>query len=361
MLIMPFPQLIKMARKITKEKCYHILNFLMTLSQVYILLNLNGCRQSPVLDAPLPDLPIVFQQDDFYTLEPKLGFINEDGQNLSFRTVNTEVFPSIYSPVWINKNNSLAFRNIDRDILNTISEAGSLKGFGEIHQFSGVLSPIENSSDVMVLCSDGNAVKIQRINLLNPKDTKIYLSIPRGNFKLMIGTHAISKNNLVYLHDIVLDTITEDIISEIVLLNVETQESQILVSEKGNYYKTGFFAPSISPNGKWVVYTASDGLYLINLKKNQSHRIVKAKFNYRFAEGDTWVNWRNLPPIPSWSPDSKWIVYHRCMLPLPTPCKNVADFNIYKVNIETGEEVLLVEGGLNPYWRLTPVEETQAP
>ncbi len=49
------------------------------------------------------------------------------------------------------------------------------------------------------------------------------------------------------------------------------------------------------------------------------------------------------------------------MLPFPEGCERGADFNIYKVNIDTGEEILLVEGGLNPYWRLTPVEETQAP
>jgi Tol biopolymer transport system component len=309
----------------------------------------------------LPDLPIVFQRNDFYTSQPELGFINEDGQDLSFRTVNTEVFPSIYSPVWIAKNRTIAFRNIDRDILHTISEAGYLTGYGEIYHFSGVLSPIENSSDVIVVSGDENAVKIQRINFSNSRDAETYLSIPRGKLKIMIGNHALSQNFLVYLHDVILNSTTEDMISEIILLNVETQESQILASEKGNYYKTGFFAPSISPNGKWVVYTASDGLYLINLERNSSHCIVKAKFNYPFSAGDTWVNWRNLPPIPSWSPDSQWIVYHRCMLPLPTPCKNVADFNIYKVNIETGEEILLVEGGLNPYWRLTPAEETQAP
>ena len=60
------------------------------------------------------------------------------------------------------------------------------------------------------------------------------------------------------------------------------------------------------------------------------------------------------PPEASWSPDSRWLVYHRCMLPGQQRCYSEDQYAIFKLNIETGEEWLLVEGGINPYWRLTP-------
>jgi Tol biopolymer transport system component len=49
---------------------------------------------------------------------------------------------------------------------------------------------------------------------------------------------------------------------------------------------------------------------------------------------------------PTWSPDSKWLVYHRCVRENPP----ISDCTIYKVNIETGIEVKLAEGGVFPSW-----------
>ncbi len=59
------------------------------------------------------------------------------------------------------------------------------------------------------------------------------------------------------------------------------------------------------------------------------------------------------PPIPSWSPDGEWLVYHKCTVPVEigASCTYAEDYAIFIVNVATGEETLLIEGGLNPYWR----------
>jgi Tol biopolymer transport system component len=58
------------------------------------------------------------------------------------------------------------------------------------------------------------------------------------------------------------------------------------------------------------------------------------------------------PPKPIWSPDGNWLVYHKCELEDPErECLYLEDYVIYKVNVHTGEEVKIIEGGLNPYWR----------
>jgi Tol biopolymer transport system component len=55
-------------------------------------------------------------------------------------------------------------------------------------------------------------------------------------------------------------------------------------------------------------------------------------------------------PFPSWSPDGKWLVYHRCSKP---ECALIDDYDIYKVEIATGIEYKIIEHGVFPDWKKT--------
>ena len=78
-----------------------------------------------------------------------------------------------------------------------------------------------------------------------------------------------------------------------------------------------------SKDGEWLALTVFEGteyyLYIVRKDGTGMKKITEADH------------------APSWSPDGKWIVFDR-------------DFQIIKVNIETGEEVVLGEGA-NPSWR----------
>ena len=45
---------------------------------------------------------------------------------------------------------------------------------------------------------------------------------------------------------------------------------------------------------------------------------------------------------PEWSPDGQWLVYHLW---------ENKQYNIHKLNLETGEDEVIFEGGLYPHWR----------
>ncbi|MBN1936423.1 MAG: hypothetical protein JW934_17285, partial [Anaerolineae bacterium] len=63
------------------------------------------------------------------------------------------------------------------------------------------------------------------------------------------------------------------------------------------------------------------------------------------------------PLRASWSPDGNWVVYSKRVYR-----DGAYHQDIYKLNIDTGEEIKLVENGLNPHWYWPPqaiVDRTQ--
>jgi len=106
-----------------------------------------------------------------------------------------------------------------------------------------------------------------------------------------------------------------------------------------------------SPDGQWLAYTGVDGIHIVRIDGTHGRILV----NYRDpGGGGLGTNYiENWPTLPSWSPDGKWLVYHKCILPISpkSHCSHIEDYAIFKVNVETGEEVKILDGGLNPYWR----------
>jgi hypothetical protein len=88
--------------------------------------------------------------------------------------------------------------------------------------------------------------------------------------------------------------------------------------------------PAWSKDGEWLAYNLMEGssvplpLY-VSKKDGSGQKSLGVKNN------DT----------PAWSPDGEWLVYER-------------DKNIYKFNLQTGQEIKIFEGGLSPDWRKIP-------
>ncbi|MBN2550911.1 MAG: PD40 domain-containing protein [Anaerolineales bacterium] len=100
--------------------------------------------------------------------------------------------------------------------------------------------------------------------------------------------------------------------------------------------------PSWSPDGAQVAYLQGDGIYIINADGTQARRLVRHTFV------DLSLRWFGvLSPLPRWSPDGKWLVYHRCE---KDSCM-INDNTIYKVDVLTGTEVKIIDGGAFPDWR----------
>ena len=112
--------------------------------------------------------------------------------------------------------------------------------------------------------------------------------------------------------------------------------------------------PAWSPDGQWLAYTGSDGIYVVRADGTENQQVVAyinpLDGNESAVDQTSQSYWA---PLPSWSPDGQRLVYHKCIVPVEkgNDCSDEEDYAIFIVNLATGEETLLIEGGLNPYWR----------
>lgn len=121
---------------------------------------------------------------------------------------------------------------------------------------------------------------------------------------------------------------------EIVLYHVDTWDEEVIGLGVN---------PSWSHDGESIAYFGTDSrLYLMDANGSN----VRLLLSYQFFDpcGDLITKAR---PIIQWSPDDKWIIYHRC------DGDNWYDnemCQIYKLNVETKEEVMIIDQGMYPDW-----------
>jgi len=118
--------------------------------------------------------------------------------------------------------------------------------------------------------------------------------------------------------------------------------------------------PAWSRDGQWLAYTGADGLYIVENTPNSVPRRLVALETPGADIGHVaygyYQEYQYNPPIASWSPDGQWLVYHVYSEELKEdPAYAGQHYFIFKVNVERGEEVKLLDGGISPFWRW-PVE-----
>ncbi len=137
--------------------------------------------------------------------------------------------------------------------------------------------------------------------------------------------------------------------ASLIVRNIETGEERVI--GEGHY-------PVWSRDGQWLAYIGADGIYIVRNSPNvEPRRLVPLEVlhpelrrrAYTADEGSLYY-----PPVVSWSPDGKWLVYHE--YDVDSNARFPKQYSIFKVNVETGETTRLVDGGLFPHWRW-PVEE----
>lgn len=124
---------------------------------------------------------------------------------------------------------------------------------------------------------------------------------------------------------------------------------------EGNY-------PVWSRDGQWLAYTGVDGIYLFERGTDVNPKLIVYLSSHQ-PDDDIPVFQEDrmdqyFSPIVSWSPDGQWLVYHvYSNNPVALDAKYSGKYySIFKVNIETGETIKLLDGGYSPSWRW-PVDE----
>jgi hypothetical protein len=336
----------------------HIVNRTAWSLLVLALLTVTGCGRSPrVTRQPLPDRDIVFQLSHHYASEKHIGFINADGSGfivvaITHQRTSTDVDPR---PFWTSDGQLLLFAaNFERGLLGITSD-GMLRKYS---RWIARAAPLRNPSLVVLLTAfDESRSEIALFDLDTSQIIRSF--VVEDEDHPSIGTSALSGSMLVYRRWWIPDPGANPLygIEEIVLVDIDTGEEQVLARREGEDAESYLDSPAISPDGEWVVYTAADGLHLVRPDGNDDRLLLPMDVVREDVLGERTDLY---PPEAAWSPDSGWLVYHRCVLPTQRICGPEADqYAIFKLNIETGEEVLLVEGGVNPYWRLAPSAEAE--
>lgn len=312
---------------------------------------LSGCYES--VD-PLPDTEIVFQTMPGYKGLPHyLGFFNADGTGLAYIELPHSGPGSPAAPVRTSDAELLLFYTIpgaDRAYspgkLYSITKAGKIRKYGD--SSIGRVTPVIDTHQVLFTSYDNPAkgrYSLRLLDLDKNSVVKTYYATDQGiESGLVLGTNALHGSKLVFAR------YSKQTYPEIILLDIETGTERLIFIEDHIEDDHAPLYPAISPDGRWVAYTTHGGIYVMNLDTHQRKRIVTVATIYEHRPG--WIELVAWPPAPSWSPDSQWIVYHRCIQPIPDQCEDTDDYVIFKANIQTGEEIKLLEGGLNPYWRL---------
>ncbi len=121
----------------------------------------------------------------------------------------------------------------------------------------------------------------------------------------------------------------ELVAADIVVIGPASQDEQVVGHG---------LAPAWSRDGEWLAFTGIDGIYIVRKDGSEMRRLVEIDAFHRKGLG----LWSGRVSIASWSPDGEWLVYDWLSPDGPIICK---------VNVESGVETEIFQGGIYPDWR----------
>ena len=270
--------------------------------------------------------------------ERMLGFVNADGLNSSqfpFRIAPPSLVSTWGQPLITMDNKTL----IVYELSVTIDSEGGRNIFaahpGEIAVDCGWWG-------VTRLAPDGIYIHVetkQGLEEYSPEDC----GTENNPQKIYSGVFGALSPDRQYSAELKYQTEDTDTIVYIYIRNLKTGEERNI--GEGRY-------PVWSGDGQWLAYTGRDGIYIFqNQPSAEPRRLVtlegpdpdKGKSVYWFNAS---APMRYYPPVVSWSPDGQWLVYHTY-----SRLGETAQYSIYKVNVNTGETVKIIDDGMSPFWR----------
>jgi Tol biopolymer transport system component len=295
---------------------------------LFITLLLAGCHSTYL--RPVQDGEIVYQTGSIYQNE--IGFIDTGGFNSVLKTTTY-----LRKPVW-SLNGSIIFYLGDPSPANTLGypgywnqTSGKLKVCSHNLPYYGQIEGAGNKANFAeVLLASSRTIVLYDLE----KCRLIKVLVDYSNHgELILKGFSFYPDYQELLYGMVTNAAYHQQEFRIMKMGLKTGESVELA--KG-------VNPSWSPDGSQIAYVGEDGIYLMKADGSQPKSLIKHQFLDPSENGTGEV-----APMPRWSSDSEWIVYHRCS---GYEC-SIDENTIYKIEAIGGEEVTIIDRGAFPSWK----------
>jgi hypothetical protein len=305
---------------------------------ILLMILLAGSACGPVEideNVSIPKADIVYQAINYQTESDVpsnnlVGFVNADGSD----NVKIKLDYRPYTPVVSREWGGIVFRFNAGNPPSLDESVGPIyflksQGTGRVcdqSYYESFFFPMRGENSVLVFGSDW--IGLVDIGTCKVVKTLIKISDQVPWVKYIGSATPSDSGNKVIFYEFFDSPVQPD---KIYIIDVDTG--------KMNEVLEGGHNPSLSPDEKRIAYISSNGIYIANANGTGIKLLVPITISDELYKG--------LDPHPFWSPDGTTLIYHKCH---NTVCKNVSDFSIYKVNVNTGLEAKIVDGGLYPTW-----------
>jgi hypothetical protein len=320
---------------ISFSKGYLMKKIKFVFSLIVLLLSASCSGAIPAEKIDFPKTDIVYQaiSNHFDLKQPTdnvIGFVNADGSGNALIKIKYRAHQPVFSKAW----DGVFFIEAREqyEILPYSGYASFLGSNGEYKRcdsfggnlYAGFVFPINGEKYVLAT----NSGYIQLLSLEDCNITKTLIQ-QHDSDKDRIESSAFPSN----AGDQVIFNFQNQALGtyQIKIMDINTGKIQNSLDGGEN--------PSFSPDGTRIAYTKDDGIYIADVNGPNRQRLVSLSFPESFRLG--------LLPTPFWSPDGTLLIYHKCINQV---CHDLSDFSIYKVDVTTGKQTKIVDGGLFPVW-----------
>ncbi|MBN2118128.1 MAG: PD40 domain-containing protein [Anaerolineales bacterium] len=292
--------------------------------------------------------PEIFPGTDLvFTSSKGIGFVNADGSDRSSLSMTTKMPYGMENQIW-----RPVITGDDRALIVKIGDK-----FEHVYALKELV--LWKAGELPVPCLQWQA---QQMAYLSANQQQIFIQTKQGTARYNLsscgtndapietydGILGIPSPDLQYIASV--DELDDPRHNRaVVVRDMESGETQVV--GEGNY-------PAWSRDSQWLAYTGPDGIYAFNVETDiQPRRVIfyPNLFDEQYPTYFGAAPWR-IPPEVSWSPDGKWLVYHKWVGTDYNTGIDPSSNTIYKLDIETGEETEIIDHGMYPSWRW-PVEE----
>jgi len=303
-----------------------------------LILVINGCLRVP--NKTIPKADIVYESlNEFDSkikskIKPKIGFVNQDGTGkVDFETdlyydkpVCLDDGKTIYFLMWNGHGTEFGFLSYWKEK----KRIHRCKTWHFVETFGGIIPDTEARQSVI---NNGRA-QILIVDHQRCDELDILADVIDDRSNRLFGA-SLSSDGKKLLYSQESGRYSQNLEYSILVLDMDSKE----IREIGSGIN-----PAWSPDGSKIAYIQYDGIYVMNADGNQNKLIFDVYLHSRHA----YQGFTHNPPYPRWSPDGEYLIYHRC--PRGGTVCDIQEETIYKINIDTGEETKILEGGKYPYW-----------